>query len=160
MSYSYVKTVFPNFEYSNVYDTKMYDRKMYDGVSKDNSNSNIKVFNPVDMDVSRSYVNLNVNEETKSNIETFKDNQQYYNLALPVNNIPISNNMINKEKFDGNKDMEYTKHVLECASCKELLMKQFNIETERIRNEEMMELISYLIFGLFMLLLIDMYSKK
>jgi hypothetical protein len=161
MSYSYVKTVFPDFKYSNVYDTKMYENL---NVSQYNN----KLFEPVSADVSTSYADINilnpeVIKEEKSKIETFKDNQQFYNLALPVSNIPTSNNLINKEKFQSNKDeshIEYTKHVLECSSCKELLMKQFNIENERIRNEEIMELISYLIFGLFILLLIDSYAKK
>jgi hypothetical protein len=159
MSYSYVKTVFPDFKYSNVYDTKLYDNlnvSQYDN----------RLFEPVDTDISRNYADITLAQEQpkkESRIETFQDNQKFYTPPLPVSNIPINNNRINREKFDdepSQKHLEYTKHVLECPSCKEMLMKQFNLENERIRNEEIMELISYLIFGLFILLLIDTYAKK
>ena len=49
----------------------------------------------------------------------------------------------------------YVKHVIECNRCKMMAMKTFGIETDRIRNEEIMELISYILFGLFILMLID-----
>jgi len=150
MSYSYVKTVFPNFKHSNVYDTKMYENL--------NTLSDTRIFEPIDMDVSNSYSKVgdvvSFKPSKEGIIETFQDNQRYYNIPLP---------MENKERFENNDvkaHVEYTKHVLECSSCRELLMKQFNIETERIRNEELMELVSYLIFGLFILLLIDSYVKK
>jgi hypothetical protein len=164
MSYSYVKTVFPEFKYSNVYDTKLYENL---NVSQQRDN---KMFEPADFDMNKSYSDISVlqpKEQPKqqSKVETFQDNQKFFNQPLPSNNIPVNNNIINKERFNGeNKTtghhVEYTKHVLECGPCKDLLMKQFGIENERIRNEEIMELISYLIFGLFILLLIDTYSKK
>lgn len=162
MSYSYVKTVFPEFKYSNVYDTKLYDNLNV-------AQRNDKLFEPADLDVTRNYSEVSVlKEQPKPKaqfIETFQDNQKFFNQPLPANNIPINNNIINRERFDGeNKTsghhVEFTKHVLECGPCKELLMKQFGLENDRIRNEEIMELISYLIFGLFILLLIDTYAKK
>jgi hypothetical protein len=159
MSYSYVKTVFPDFKYSNVYDTKLYDNL---NVSKRDTN----LFEPADLDHAKTFSEITVLQEQpkrETRIETFQDNQKFYTPPLPNTYIPVNNNRINREKFDEEQNqthLEYTKHVLECPSCKELLMKQFNIENERIRNEEIMELISYLIFGLFILLLIDTYAKK
>jgi hypothetical protein len=47
------------------------------------------------------------------------------------------------------------KHVLECPGCKESLFKQLNIDVDKKRNEEFMEVISYMIFGLLILLLLD-----
>lgn len=163
MSYSYVKTVFPDFKYSNVYDTKLYENLNV-------SQRDTKLFEPADLDINKSYSNIEILELPKelpienSKIETFQDNQKFFTPPLP-NNIPIDNNIIKKERFDGETKSqghhtEYTTHILECSPCKELLMKQFGLENERIRNEEIMELISYLIFGLFILLLIDTYSKK
>lgn len=164
MSYSYVKTVFPDFKYSNVYDTKLYENLNV-------SQRDTKLFEPADLDTN-TYSSITVLGEPKhlvkehsSKIETFQDNQKFFNPPLPSNNIPVDNNIIKTERFDGetksqDHHTEYTKHVLECESCKELLMKQFGLENERIRNEEIMELISYLIFGLFILLLIDTYAKK
>ena len=164
MSYSYVKTVFPDFKYSNVYDTKLYENLNV-------SHRDTKLFEPADLDINKSYSSITVLEapkeqtKEKSKIETFQDNQKFFTPPLPSNNIPVDNNIIKKERFDGETQSqghhtEYTKHILECGPCKELLMKQFGLENERIRNEEIMELISYLIFGLFILLLIDTYAKK
>jgi len=165
MSYSYVKTVFPDFKYSNVYDTKLYEN-----LNVSQSQRDTKLFAPADLDINKSYSSIEILEPPKresrenSKIETFQDNQKFFNPPLPSNNIPVDNNIIKKEKFDETKPQghhtEYTTHILECGPCKELLMKQFGLENERIRNEEIMELISYLIFGLFILLLIDTYSKK
>jgi hypothetical protein len=181
MSYSYVKTVFPNFKYSNVYDTKLYENL---NVSQRNDT---KLFEPADFDMNKTYSEIPKEQPTEqpkeqpteqykeqskeqykeqyNKIETFQNNQQFFNEPLPINNIPVNNNVINMERFDSEYNntghhIQYTKHVLECSPCKDLLMKQFGIENERIRNEEIMELISYLIFGLFILLLIDTYSKK
>lgn len=160
MSYSYVKTVFPNFQYSNVYNTKVYENL---NVSKDQK------FEPADFDVNKSYSDLSVfkEPEQKSKIETFQDNQRYYNTPLPKATIPVNNNKTYPERFEDQSSkptednhLEYTKHILECPKCKDLLMKQFGLENERIHNEEIMELVSFVIFGLFILLLIDTYAKK
>jgi hypothetical protein len=67
---------------------------------------------------------------------------------------------MHKETFVNNDDHDnYIKHILKCEQCKELLLKQFNIESDRIRNEEIMELISFIIFGIFILLLLDKSNK-
>ena len=160
MSYSYVKSVFPNFQYSNVYNSKIYDNL---NVSKEQ-----KVFEAADLqNLNSNFSDLTVFEEekpSKSKIETFQDNQRFFNEPLPKDIIPPNNNKIYPERFEqpqkSDDHLEYTKHVLECPKCKELLMKQFGLENDRIRNEEIMELISFVIFGLFILLLIDSYAKK
>lgn len=159
MSYSYVKTVFPDFKYSNVYDSNLYENLNVSQYDK-------RLFEPADLDIVKTYSDISLSEpepKIQSKIETFQNNQRFYNQPLPESNIPINNNLLTRERFEDNTQQnhsQYTKHILECPSCKELLMKQFGLENERIRNEEIMELISYLIFGLFILLLIDMYAKK
>lgn len=161
MSYSYVKTVFPNFKYSNIYDTKLYESL---NVSQHDSG----IFEPAELNTTTQYSPspkpLIEHQKETSKIETFQNNQTFFTQPLPVNNIPKNNNIINRESFNtetpNQSHVEYTKHVLECGACKELLMKHFGIENERIRNEELMELISYIIFGLFILLLIDTYANK
>ncbi len=161
MSYSYVKAVFPNFEYSNVYNSKVYENL---NVSKEK-----REFLPADLpSLNSTFSDVSVFEEekpSKSKIETFQDNQKFFNQPLPKDVIPPNNNRIHPERFeqpqrDNGDHLEYTKHILECGRCKDLLMKQFGMENERIRNEEIMELISFVIFALFILLLIDFYAKK
>lgn len=71
-----------------------------------------------------------------------------------------SSNPKNKTIESCNFDCDvYTKHILECSKCKNIIIKQFGIESDKIRNEEIMELISYFIFALFILLLIDSLKK-
>ena len=62
------------------------------------------------------------------------------------------------EKFETSESLDcdiYMKHILECRRCKDMVTRQFNIDADRINNEEILEVISYLIFGLFILLLIN-----
>jgi len=47
------------------------------------------------------------------------------------------------------------KHVLNCSSCKSIIIKQLGLDADKTRNEEFMELLSYIVFGIFMLMLID-----
>jgi hypothetical protein len=172
MSYSYVKTVFPNFEYSNVYDDKLY--KNLNGLtlasptvqqkpaSKDIS-SEIKPYEPQ----GDSFLTNELKPEASETrlLEKFesstikKDNLHYYNLpSIPINKIEgFSETTVNTNPTSHE---QYIKHLSECNVCKEIMLKQFNIESERLRNEEIIELISYIMFGLFILILIDSLKKQ
>ena len=240
MSYSYITSVFPKFEYSNVYDANLYNN--ISGLNKKQFIDNIK-FNglneatqyqeinkkyvepmdikpmdikPMDMDIKPMDINLEMYKNIENNgllSENSKflsqNNQTYYNqpaqkqkqkqiqkqIQIQIPSNIINSNMINDtnvltnktqlqksyssnlsnqiptnynynyndneltESFSENSHEVYTKHILECEQCKQLLLKQFNIETERIRNEEILELITFLIFGLFILLLLDGFKK-
>jgi hypothetical protein len=169
MSYSYVKTVFPDFKYSNIYDTKLYDNlnisqrnNSFEPIESENyyEFKNNKELNKPIQDIQQNIQQSVLNKSLHNfvNLETFQDNQKIYHPPNPMNNIPLQNNII-KETFDNNDHSQYTTHVLDCPICKELLMKQFNVENQRILNTEIMELISYIIFGLFIILLIDTYAK-
>jgi len=168
MSYSYVKSVFPEFKYSNVYDTKLYDTaKLYD-----TKNTPLISVIPAEQNEMRGM------DLKNNNIETFQNNQNYYNKPLinPFDNKPVDNKLVDNKPVDNklvdiqNVDIQnvevdasghsqYTQHILECANCKQVLLKQFNIESDRIKNEEIMELVSFIMFGLFILLLIDNIKK-
>lgn len=195
MSYSYIKSVFPNFENSN----KVYDEALYNNINtvytdKQSSipipenveskqtdenyptllgNPKIEKMSNVNIDGKSSlpfqYAQTNELSEISFNKHGEQNNLSYYN--LPMKNLtpaPISvpmkqeQRVIQKiEKFEdvkGNCEPEcdlYVKHILECNKCKSVAMKQLGIESDRIRNEEIMEVVSYIVFGLFILLLID-----
>jgi hypothetical protein len=193
MSYSYIKSVFPNFENSN----KEYDESVYNGVvrrqgtftegtftegTKNEIGSNVMVNlsdfsktlsqnNQVDLPQEKlieSYRNVEgmtngeYAEIKPRNPTDTRNNLKYYN--KPLSTLPTTSPSIYKskeekdifEKFtdDMNCDL-YVKHVIQCNRCKMMAMKTFGVETDRIRNEEIMELISYILFGLFVLMLID-----
>jgi len=187
MSYSYIKSVFPNFENSN----KVYDESLYSGsgiderpVSPKNVNGDVMV-NLTDFSKTLSQKNNDIDLPQEKLIESYRNiegmtNGEYAEIK-PLNPTDARNNLnyYNKplstfteagltvrqkskekdifEKFTDDKvcNDSYVKHVIECNRCRVMAMKTFGIETDRIRNEEIMELISYILFGLFILMLID-----
>ena len=185
MSYSYVKTVFPEYKYSNVYNESLYANLNGGGFDVqpiqpiEGVKENIK--KPIAQSFENNYASLKSNE-FKTHLENFgnqqlnKDNLHFYNSPILNSNIPsypnvdyqYDNSQNNKisgvEKFESQvTDMsnheETLKHLTSCTSCKEVVLKHFNIESDRMRNEQIMELISYMLLGLFILLLLESVKK-
>jgi hypothetical protein len=210
MSYSYIKSVFPNFENSN----KVYDETLYNNINtlytdKESSipipgNLESQVYNKQKDEFvltketllenpkieKMSNINVNTNgqsslpfqytqtplqelSEISFNKQSEQNNLSYYNLPIKDSLFSIGHKeptdlkeqVVNKiEKFEDVKDKKtcsepecdlYVKHILECNKCKSVAMKQLGIESDKVRNEEIMEVVSYIVFGLFILLLID-----
>ena len=188
MSYSYIKSVFPNFENSN----KVYDETLYTNINSSLYNEvNIQQVKPLE-----NYNKENYNKVNNKKDETFilpsdkllenLTNIDQYNIAqfqsqnnlksqnqtptipqtrfvespiTPVTPVtPVTQNESNTEIECGDCDT-YIKHILDCKQCKMLAIKHLSIESDKYRNEEMMELASYVIFGMFILLLIDSLKK-
>lgn len=151
MSYSYLKNVFPNFEGGSI---KTQDLKNSQSEEKQEfvlpQTSLLENFNTMDTKTEINYAPLTHNKNS--------DNLKFYN--IPYNQHSTSNIEGFEEKNNKTPTCDldcdlYIKHVNECSKCRSIILKQFGIETDRIKNEEIMEVISYLIFGLFILLLID-----
>lgn len=192
MSYSYIKSVFPNFENSN----KVYDEALYNNINTLYTDASLGLPKPENLERSQPnykppMVELEqvvVKPESKiegmsnvfneyANTSLYKpenqDNLSYYNLPMkPIAKQNTKTHIESKgiEKFEEEKPKvqvsetvrcidadcdQYIKHVLECSKCKAIAIKQLGVDNDRFRNEEMMELASYIIFGLFILLLID-----
>lgn len=178
MSYSYIKSVFPNFETSKVYGEDIYNNITLNSSQKNNSMEQPKFeTKPLNAETYVSPFNLNesrIKNEIKSDnknieqaIKEDKDNLKFYNLPFTPNNLyPEAPEVKQKnvvEKFEDSDDNDHNKyilHVLECKKCKESLIKQLNIFDDKIKLESYMELISYIIFGVFIILLIDTINKK
>jgi hypothetical protein len=200
MSYSYIKSVFPNFENSN----KVYDESLYSDIDEkpvspknviggtlNSSNEefvrrqgNVMV-NLTDFSKTLSQKNNDIDLPQEKLIESYRNiegmangeyaeikplnpsdtrnNLKYYNKPLSTfteAGLTVRQQSKEKDIFENFTDDKgcndsYVKHVIECNRCKTIAMKTFGIETDRIRNEEIMELISYILFGLFILMLID-----
>lgn len=127
MSYSLIKTVFPNFS------TTVYDTKLYDTIENNTIESNTRESNKIE------------NEEEKK--ETFINNLKFFN--EPIKSLDDVGKLV-ENKIIVNKPTE----INECQSCKN---KEINFD--RVKNEELMELISFIMFGIFILLLIDSNKK-
>jgi hypothetical protein len=109
-----------------------------------------------------------------TSIESFKghsiqkkesSNLKFYNTPVPVPvPVPTNETILNKEndtyveRLEGENENEHTKyvnHVLECSICKEIVLKQLNIESNRLFKEEILEILSYILFGFFILMLLE-----
>jgi len=199
MSYSYVKTVFPNYEYSNVYNDKIYSNmnggsfissaeKDIKGTVENNAPVTLKqepfATRPGDqVKIINDNDSLEPYSNTRSHVPVNKDNLHYYNFPIANQHIPKYNNFPIKERSEpapytkptsankshshaierfgqaSNGHMEYIQHISECEGCRKLVMKQFNLHSEQLRNEEIIELISYVMFGVFILVLLDTLKK-
>lgn len=127
MSYSYIKNVFPNFEYSTV------------------SNENFNVIETAHPQVPEPY-------ETK--LFASKTEPKSEPIEVAKTRLEDFNNI------SENYGCEYVMdHVSKCDKCYKMTLKQMTFENDRIQKEELMELASYIAFGIFVLLLVD-YLKK
>jgi hypothetical protein len=209
MSYSYIKSVFPNFENSN----KVYDENLYNNITSLYTDTSASLPKPENIERSKPNYNVaqrDVFEGVESQVlekagrkeamsNTYSDysevsftkpenqnNLSYYNLPIKqqgqqVNQVPITQAQTVQvapkkiiETFEQNDQKQpqervrcldqdcdqYIKHILECPKCKAIAIKQLGVDNDRFRNEEMMEVASYIIFGLFILLLIDSLKAK
>jgi hypothetical protein len=166
MSYSYVKTVFPNFEFSNVYNDKLYTNVTKEikplsvsGVDNNLNNARIETYKQIE-----SYQEPYQEPYQESYQENYKSNLTFYNKPIVDQDIPNYDSPL--ESFENKPTPksstshdEYINHINSCPSCKEALLKQLGIETERLKNDEIMELISYILFGIFILILLDSLKK-
>lgn len=192
MSYSYIKSVFPNFENSNkVYDESLYSNLqesqvqqqaqaplqevkqeqqiVYPQISNNNNvgdfasntfeknqvQNNLRYYN---IPISDEVKNIEYNNENKYKPYNIKENEYGMDLTEKIQTKEVKLEKLDKldklEKFENINELEcdiYIKHVSECRKCREIVSRQFNMYD----NEEVMEVISYLIFGLFILLAIN-----
>jgi hypothetical protein len=178
MSYSYIKTVFPDYVSSNVYDEKMYAN--LNGVQPVQPVQAVQAVQAVSSPFESEFSPLKpepfgYDVENFANQELGKDNLRYFNTPIANNNLPHYNNIDYQQDNTGNNKIsgmekfgnpiitasheDYIKHLSSCSACKEIVLKQFNVESDRLRNEEIIELISYVMFGVFILILLDTLKK-
>lgn len=130
MSYSYLKSVFPDFAAAKSYNEPIY------GMLAKVEPQNVQ---PSDSEMTM-YAQTLINENKKTlKVEEFSNE---------------------KESDCTGKCEEYTKHILDCPQCKELLLKQLKVDNDKVVNEEIMEVVSYIAFGVFVLLVLDNMKKR
>jgi len=170
MSYSYVKTVFPDFEYSNVYNHKLYSDMNGNGVNgdmNDKKSENKLAVVPASEDMTLGYLKsepliIRPGNQTKlienvtfkepfTQISKDKDNLHFYNQKIETFDGNLRKERTGHDGYDGHD--EYIKHVSKCDFCKSIIKRQYP-------NHEMMELISYITFGIFILILLDTVKKQ
>ncbi len=139
MSYSYIKSVFPNFQVAKIYNDALYSDNSFNSLPIKEETNNILNITPI-------------NDEPLQSIAQFQSG--------------LRSEKLTKEEFtqNDNSDTEvhdiHLQHVLQCVKCKEILIKQLDIEQDRAKREEVLEIVSYVMFGLFVLLLIQTIQKN
>lgn len=171
MSYSYIKSVFPEFESTNT-NNKLFNSLNSDTLQKKETNNQPSAYDDNEMkgfaksllesDPEFSKIattQTKLLEQYKNLQENSKDNLKFYNLPY-IQQQKLIETFENAKKDSCSVDCEqYVKHIMECSKCKGIVLKQLNIESDRMKNEEMMELFSYIVFGAFILILLDVMKK-
>lgn len=150
MSYSYIKNVFPQYESSIINTQKLYNNLNYN--TNYNETKNILAYD--ENEFSKFKKDL-INKSEEYQLPQTKIIEKMTN-EEPKHQEPHNQNhqIQSKNQCDGNLN-----HIMNCVRCKNIITKQLNINNDRIRNEELLELVSYIIFSIFILLLVDFIKK-
>jgi hypothetical protein len=157
MNYSYLNTVFPNFEYKvnpNIRLFNSLDNKK-ESENKNNDNEKNVIVSAVNDIVKRAEIPINT--FSKRQIEDNPVEKNNLRVYQPQLNILENLSDVNK---DDNGCMKSFNHVYTCKLCNEKFTNLMNMENGRNNdNNELWEIIIYIIFSLFVLFLIDKLHK-
>jgi hypothetical protein len=162
MSYALIKNVFPNFVmshvYENVYKAPPSNIEAYENAEfkphtpLSNPQDNLRFYNkPVPPQTLAP-------APTPSTVPVTALSTVQQTLVPTVDQTPVQQNVETFESDEKECDA-CVKHMLSCKLCKETIIKQFNLQDGDNKNQEIMELVSYILFGLFVLILLDNLRK-
>jgi hypothetical protein len=147
MSYSYIKKVFPDYQNSIDHQKSLGDSFMKKTVVENYDNLQFFKQPIVDQNIP-SYNNVDLPASTKTPVA----------LEAPSSlSAPIAPSHVVVDPVNHSANIS---HVLSCEACKTILMKNLNFEVELSKNRELMELLSFVLYGLFLILLLNMILKK
>jgi hypothetical protein len=172
MSYSYVKAVFPNFEYSNVYNDKLYSNMSTSPTptvapavvpSVVPAVSPFEESNALGSDLKQETLTIRPGDQTHL-IEEKTFREPFEQVKEDKDNLHFYNKQIEKFGNGGRvgpagpiEGHEYhLKHLAKCEFCREMIKKQYNIQT----HDQMTELVSHVLLGIFILVLLDIVKNK
>lgn len=192
MSYSYIKSVFPNFKNSNNFGLRNIKKNpvQYNVEPEDTNNDNIEYKKVSQDNDKKNYLDIhNQNEiSDKNNLYFYKptvpdvlekskqhqtnennikvDKKVVENFKNPLSNIIEYLSPGNKSTTDdvnletdipnlSEEDTTHINHVLSCKNCMNIIEKQLNIRQKQNIKQEFFEMISYILFGIFILLLLE-----
>jgi hypothetical protein len=171
MSYSYLSSVYPDFKVSKTYNN------VYNSIAKSNNSTMYNLPVPIGAveELDRLAQRLGAaSSEQQPQVEQFQNEkkseerllpQERDNLRFRTKPLPIQSNIEQFEQADLPRsppttcDM-YASHVVGCSKCKAVIMKQFNLENDRVHREQVLEVSSLLLLGAFILLLVDYFQAR
>lgn len=158
MSYSYIKSVFPNYSTDGDPSVPLYSASTLTlGSAQKETQSNLQV-SPYE-NAGQFVENFTVSDP--------KDNLHFRVPPVPAISIEqFSKDDPNqqkqssqqKEHVDTTGCEDYLKHVLKCKKCSNALRKQLG-GGHSVEYEEIVEVLAFILFGVFLLMLIERYKK-
>jgi hypothetical protein len=106
----------------------------------------------------RIYASLDSNGVNNKFLVKANENKKEYT-QLEDKNIRLESFTNSKKDTIPDEHEMYMEHVLKCEKCLEIISRQLKIDNERVIREEVIELIAFIAFGVFMLMLIDKTRK-
>lgn len=179
MSYSYLQSVFPNYRPSQKLTELIYNDIINNNVVKEPSK--YEAANDTKEHVSISQVNskpliveqkeqekssenietTEVKKEEKTFLETFKDNLKFYNEPINPAFLEEFENLDKKSVNDvlckGESCVDNINHILKCESCSVILKQKLGIKND---YSEFLEMIMYILFGLFIIAILDKLDRR
>lgn len=168
MTYAYIQSVYPNFKTA----PPIVNYNSYRNIKNvSENNSNLDNYSPF-----KSKLDNNIFKKDQINTVKIQEinnkNLQHYNQQIQptilkshdkhniVETIETIDNTDNKDKKPNELDHThdhnyYIEHVYKCNICKTNL----NLELDKNNMNELFELLSYIVFGIFILILIDNSNK-
>ena len=141
MNYSYLKNTLKNYRpseyYTPPYKKQTTNNDILSGLGK----------------LENQYQNISISPLER--LSNTVPKQNFTEITQLPSNIPIQTQFSNTTYIPQNHD-QFINHVLGCEQCKRLFAKQYNLETARINNEEFMDVVMYVIFGIFVYILLSM----
>lgn len=169
MSYSYIKNVFPKYESSTINTEKLYNNLNLSTQTTQPIKNDVLAFDETEFSKFKKEL-INKTEEYQLTqtklpiIEKFTQSIQPQPTSIQPHPTSIQSQPTSIQDLEHIHKYQNTcnnnlNHVMNCNKCRTIIIKQLNINNDRLRNEELMELFSYIIFSIFILLLIDFIKK-
>lgn len=156
MSYSYIKSVFPNYSTEGDPSAPLYS-------------ANTLTLGSISKDTQKD-LQVSPYENAGQFVENFTVSNPKDNLHFRVPPVPVvSIEQFNKDNSDqqmqppqkGNVEVtdceNYLHHVLQCKKCSNAMRKQLGGQS--VDYEEVVEVLAFILFGVFLMMLLDRYKK-
>lgn len=175
MSYSYLQSVFPNYRPSQKLTELIYndiinnnavrepvkfeaanDTREHAPIAQVNSKPLVVDTKEVKEEKKEDLKNDNVNEKTF--LETFKDNLRFYNEPINPKFIEhLENTVDNHQNCNEGSCVDNINHILKCEACSAILRQKLDIKSD---FNEYIEIAMYILFGLFIIAILDRLDKR
>lgn len=159
MTYAYIESVYPDFVKHSTISQPTFPQKItYKPF--ENSTQQLQYNSPIpNNNIFKPHLESNINNQVIKTPEYNWDNYKTNNLKYYKDPIPEQFTQESTIPLTPNSHTEYINHVLQCEQCKNIITKQLNLDIDKAKMDEWMELLSYILFGIFILLLLDSFKK-